>query len=397
MRVSEIALLRAEDHVQLQALVESDRAQDDGNRFSPFALWYRFPTWCEPYLSPENGDPFLAALLVPAMLIDEPLTINAPISPRLLRRLPDLQSVYKSFDQRLARVEVTAPSRPENRVRPGAGATGLFLSLGVDSFYSLLKNVRDHPDDDETLTHVITLHGFEVSSEDWDQRFPPRLLENCERVAAEYSKTLIPVITNLRPATRAISRWTLSHGAALASVALALDGFLRQVLIAASTTYDQLYPWGSHPVLDPLWSTENLTVIHDGCEMGRIDKIRFLAQSQLVLDTLRVCPYYNCGRCIKCLPTIIDLMQIGALERCATLPHDVDIASLREIFRAFQGQLNIENYQRRRDSLDATQSPPGLREALTDYLVSQGAPVDPNTLKSHRLFRRTKFLSRLRG
>jgi len=255
--------------------------------------------------------------------------------------------------------------------------------------------VRDHPDDDETLSHLITLHGFEVSRDDWDQRFPPRLHENCERVARAYGKPWLPVITNLRPATRAISRWTLSHGAALTSVALALDGFLRQVLIAASTTYDQLYPWGSHPVLDPLWSTENLTVIHDGCEMGRIDKIQFLAQSQLVLDTLRVCPYYNCGRCIKCLPTIIDLMQIGALERCATLPHEVDIASLREIFRAYRGQLNLENYQRRLDNLAEMQSPAGLREALTDYLVSQGASAGLSNTPRRRASL-AELLSRIR-
>ncbi len=259
MRVSEIAILPTNDYVQLQARVESDRAPDDGNRFPAFDLWYRFPTWCEPYLSPANGDPFLAALLVPAMLIDEPLTIEAPVSPRLLRRLPDLQSIYQSFDNRLKRSQVTTSRRAMSPMPAGSGATGLFLSLGVDSFYSLLKNVRDHPDDDETLSHLITLHGFEVSHDDWDQRFPPRLQENCARVAREYGKTWLPVITNLRPATRAISRWTLSHGATLASVALALDGLLRQVLIAASTTYDQLYPWGSHPVLDPLWSTENLT------------------------------------------------------------------------------------------------------------------------------------------
>jgi hypothetical protein len=167
----------------------------------------------------------------------------------------------------------------------------------------------------------------------------------------------------------------MSHGAALASVAMALDGFLGRALIAASTTYDQLYPWGSHPVLDPRWSTERLNVIHDGCEMGRIDKVRFVAQSQLVLDTLKVCPYYNCGMCLKCLPTIIDLMQAGVLERSATLPHEVDIDRLHEVFRAFKGDLNVENYERRLAQMGDDEGPPGLRAALTDYLASESAPV----------------------
>jgi hypothetical protein len=376
MRVAEIEVLHRDDFSQLQARVESDRAADDGDRFDSFILWYRFPPRCRPYLSPDNGDPFLAALLLPAMLMGERLSIAAGVSPRLLRRLPDLQAVYMRFDQRLKPVEVETATQSVSPPEEPAAATGLFLSLGVDSFYSLLKNLRDHPADEETIDHLITIHGFDVSHGVWDERFSPRMLANCERVARETGKTLLPVVTNLRPATREISWWSMSHGGALASVALALGGFLDRILIAASTTYDQLYPWGSHPVLDPLWSTERLTVVHDGCEMGRIDKVHFIAGSQLVLDTLRVCPYYNCGRCIKCLPTIIDLMQIGALERCATLPHEIDVARLRQMLQASRGQLNVENYARRLANLDAAGGPPGLREVLTEFLVNEGALGD---------------------
>ena len=396
MRVSEIQLIRGVGDCRLQAWIESDRAADDGDRFAPFTLWYRFPAWCAPFLSPDNGNPFLAALLFPAMLMGERLAIPAGLSPTLARRLPDIQSIYVSFDPRLKRIDVEAPPRATPAREAQGAANGLFLSLGVDSFYSLLKNLRDHPADDETVRHLITLHGFDVADGEWQEDvFPARLLRNAERAADETGKTLLPVTTNLRPVTRAISRWTLSHGAALASVALALEGFLDRVLIAATTTYDQLYPWGSHPVLDPLWSTERLTVAHDGCEMGRIDKVRFVAGSQLALDTLKVCPYYNCGRCIKCLPTIIDLMQAGALERCATLPHEVDVERLRGVFRAYRGQLNVENYARRLATLETVGGPPGLREALTDFLAGEAVPTaqGPATRRSSR-FPLGRFWSR---
>jgi hypothetical protein len=373
MLVSEIAVLHTDEYSQLQARVESDGPMGVGSRFQPFTLWYRFPPWCRPFLRESNGDPFLAALLVPAMIVGESLTIPADVSPSLLRRLPDIQSIYACFDNRLHPIDV------ETRIRATTPdvtpeAVGLFLSLGVDSFYSLLKNLRDHPADDETITHLIGIHDFHVTYGEWDERFLPRMLENCERVARETNKTLIPVVTNLRPITRPVSDWSLSHGGALASVALALDGFLRQIAIAATTTYDQLYPWGSHPVLDPLWSTETMQVIHDGCEMNRIDKVGAIARSRLVLETLRVCPDYNCGQCIKCLPTIIDLMVAGALDRCATLPHNVNVARLREVFRDYEGQLNVENYARRLATLPA-EAPPDLREALTEFVA--GEPTGP--------------------
>jgi hypothetical protein len=377
MRVSEIQLVDAGDVCQLQAHVASDRDVADGDWVPPFTLWFRFPAWCRPFLRADNGDPFLAALLVPAMMSGERLVIPAPVSPRLLRSLGDIQEIYHSFDTRLHRIDVETTPRvlPEETIAPTA--SGLFFSLGVDSFYSLLKNQRDHPDDAETVRYLIMIHGFDVSHDDWDERFSPRMLASGMRVAEETGKTLLPVTTNLRPITRRLSRWNLSHGSALASIALALDGLFGQVLIAAGTTYDQLYPWGSHPVLDPRWSTERLTVVHDGCESGRIEKVRFLASTPLVLETLKVCPYYNCGRCIKCLPTIIDLLQAGVLDQCTTLPQAIDVVRLREVFRAYSGQLNVENYQRRLEGLSATEAPAGLREALTEFLAHEGTPDHP--------------------
>jgi hypothetical protein len=374
MRVSEIQLIDAGDACQVQARVTSDRDATDGDWFAPFTLWFRFPDWCRPFLQTENGDPFLAALLVPAMMSGERLVIPAPVSPRLLRSLADIQEIYCSFDSRMHRIDVETTPRLLTEGATAPAASGLFLSLGVDSFYSLLKNQRDHPDDAETVRYLIMIHGFDVSHDDWDERFSPRMLASGMRVAKETGKTLLPVTTNLRPITRRLSRWNLSHGSALASVALALGGLFGQVLIAAGTTYDQLYPWGSHPVLDPRWSTERLLVVHDGCELGRIDKVRFLAASPLVRETLKVCPSYNCGRCVKCLPTIIDLYQAGVLDQCSTFPHTVDVARLREIFRAYSGQLNVENYQRRLADLSAVDAPLGLREALTDFLAHEDAP-----------------------
>ena len=63
--------------------------------------------------------------------------------------------------------------------------------------------------------------------------------------------------------------------------------------------------FGSHPLLDPLWSTETLAFVHDGCEANRMEKVRRIAESPLLLEGLRVCvddrgpDVYNCGSCWK--------------------------------------------------------------------------------------------------
>ena len=377
MRVSDIDVIPLGGACELRARVtcEAELAPYDGQPIAPFDLWYRFPAQYQEALTSHNGDPFLAALLVPAMTLGERLEIPAPVSPVLLRALPEMQAILHRFDPRQRRIEVAAPARERPlAANETAGGVGLFFSLGVDSFYSLLKNQRDHPRDVETISHLIAVHGMDVGHEGWDERVPPAMGENWRRVARESGTALLPVTTNLRVVLEPLALWTMTHGAALASIALALGSVFRAVRIAASTTYDQLYPWGSHPLLDPLWSTEAVRFIHDGCELDRIDKTALVAQSQLALDTLRVCsgmtPGYNCGRCVKCLPTMIDLLQLGALNRCRTLPHAIDAEELRRTLVAYRGGLNVEGYRRRHDRFTGDEHA-DLRAVLAQFLAEE--------------------------
>jgi hypothetical protein len=164
------------------------------------------------------------------------------------------------------------------------------------------------------------------------------------------------------------------HGAAMISIALALGRLLRRVHVAASTTYDRLYPWGTHPLLDPLWSTETLAVVHDGCELNTIDKTAFIARSPLALATLRPCAsgnvgnVYNCGACLKCLRTMLDLLLAGALDRCSTLPHEIDVDRLRVALRP-GGPVHVADYQRRLDGLEALGIAPEVCQTLRQHLA----------------------------
>ena len=125
------------------------------------------------------------------------------------------------------------------------------------------------------------------------------------------------------------------HGSCLAAVAMLLSGSLRKMFIASSGCYDRLVPWGSTYTLDPLWNTAHMELDHDGSEYDRLGKVRALANDDLALRYMRVCYQNpeqgtNCGRCEKCLRTMVALRLCGALERCEVFNEPLDLKWLCE-------------------------------------------------------------------
>lgn len=173
-------------------------------------------------------------------------------------------------------------------------------------------------------------HGFDLSFE--KASLFETVRENSSIVAEELGKTLVSVKTNARSVLQNVD-WRYSHGSILVGVGLALGGLFHTIFIPATDAFlDVIVPWG----LDPLWSTEQLAFIYDGGEARRADRIRFISSSPLALRFLRVCwenrnGAYNCGRCEKCLQTMVDLTLCGALERAERFSGKIDLRDLRRL------------------------------------------------------------------
>lgn len=277
----------------------------------------------------SEADLLLPLALFPAMVTGSRLKLLGEVSPRLLSAVPKIQDIFRVWGQEhwvrklqnLQRVAVDAEVRSEPVDR--ASDVACFFSGGLDSFHTLLKHR-------EEITHIIFVHGFDIALE--DQVLRAQASRMAREVAKELGKTLIEVETNLRSFSDEFVGWDKYHGAALASAALLFQHRFRKVLIASSHSYAGLRPWGSHPMLDPLWGTESTTIEHDGCEATRVDKMAYISEYELPMQWLRICytydnpsGVYNCGRCGKCWAARVTLRTVGALERCKTLPSDLDL------------------------------------------------------------------------
>jgi hypothetical protein len=303
-------------------------------------------------------EPFLAATLPIAMRRASTLTVAGELSPLLVSSLPTVQDILHAWGDDLEPVEVEAePGAPPP---PGEGGmTAAFFSAGVDSFFTALRH-RD------SLSALIYAHGFDVPLGDRAKR--ERVSGAVSTAASRLGLPLIEVETDIRLVSNPSVRWGVYHGAALASVAHLLSARFERILIPATHAYEDLVPWGSHPLLDPLWSSEAVSLVHEGA-VPRVQKLAELARSEVAMSSLRVCFQegvdYNCGRCEKCLRTMAGLRAVGALERCETLPDRLSLRALARLPIRVRGH---ENHARRTLAVAEARGDSGLARALRRML-----------------------------
>jgi hypothetical protein len=363
MIVSDITIAQAGDRHVVSASVRLDKRRE--TRRVDYAFTGVDPAWLS-----TSGDAWVAAGLQPAMALGEPLVIEAPVSPALLARVPVIMDILTSWDSALRRVDVVAPAAPI--ATPVARKTNLFFSLGVDSFYSLLKNVDRHPAPDAHAVSHLTFTTFGFDRE-WERtRLFPELRGRVHAVASAVKTDVIVVETNAPALGDGLVTWSFYHGASLAAIGLLLGGGFSRSLVASTHAYQELVPWGSHPLLDPMWSTEEVAIVHDGCEALRTEKIAYLGAHPLALDNLRVCwnhdsLAYNCGVCEKCLRTMVALHIAGALDRCSTFAEPLALRNIRRMQLA-TGESSIRFFEDLLLSLGTSDQDRRLAKAIKGVL-----------------------------
>jgi hypothetical protein len=313
----------------------------------------------------ESVETSIAATILPLMMSGGGrCEIRGSVSERFLTSIEQIQDIYYSWEPNSQRVAFTGDLSIVKK-QPGKTRTGAFFSAGVDSFYTLLQRKDE-------ITDLIFVHGFDISID--QQSLYKKTSNAITHIAEQLGKNVIEIETNVRSLLDPYNSWEMSHGAAIASVGHLLSSHLRKIYIASTSTYANLHPLGSHPFLDPLWSTESLEFIHDSCKVNRTEKTAFLAQHDIALRTLRVCwqnPHetYNCGKCRKCLITMIDLYAAGKLEQCTTFDTPLDIRNVYKI--NIEGHVAFSYLRDNLLALEKRDLNPELRKALLYVLLKQ--------------------------
>lgn len=300
----------------------------------PEELWYRFPSEYIDYVS-EDIDGFLVALLPSAMALGENITVEAPVSQRLAFGLRDYQNIQNAWwpdEFNMVDIEYREFRKPGG-VKPKA--VGSSFSGGVDAFYTLWQHLaRNEEIPAAQITHCLMINGFDKDTDlnktGWFQKMYERYAHHLKGLGVE----LLTVMNNLRFFRVPLIKpqgLSHSHAAPLAASAMIMGRLWNRFYIPGSSSYASLMPEGSHPMSDHLLSTEELSIVHDGANASRTEKIEQVSRLSETREYLRVCigqPIFNaqsgvienCCRCTKCVETMIALELLDVLHESPTFP-----------------------------------------------------------------------------
>ena len=300
-----------------------------------FDYWYELPAEYASSLAADRADAFLVGMQSLAMLLHEDITVEAPVSARLVRGLQEYQRAFAQWfpDRRPAEIQHDGFA-PE--LSTGTG-TGTFFSGGIDSFHTLWSHLGDRePNPAYRITHGLYLDGFdtdEIRTAGYDES-----MEAFRSLLDGLGVELIPIRTNLKDFVHEdTTGWQKGYGSLLASNALLMQGLLRRCYVPSGGTYSpDHFTEGSNPLTDPLLSTETLEIIHDGAWATRIEKTFAIAAWPATYDHLYVCfgrgegaGLENCCRCEKCIRSMIALELAGTLDRYSTFPTPLESGDIR--------------------------------------------------------------------
>lgn len=303
-----------------------------------------------PFLTYALGDIWLPPAIVMGMFKGLDVVSEDPISEGRWHDIEIAQeTLARWYPDRLRQVKVYADvepraaatlDEPSHGDQPQVKGPASCFTGGVDSFHTLITRREEIGALMYGFGLDIPLHRVEASA---------RVQALLERVSTAMDMPLLTAQTNIRRVIGRKVHWGFfAHGAALASLATIFSTVTHHALIPATHSVGWPLPWGSHPLLDPHWSTSRLQIEHTGTEANRARKIQLIADDPVAQENLRVCyskfEDLNCGECAKCMRTMAALRAVDRLDKFTTFGVPLDLEQFAAMPLNTEGDRNqIEN------------------------------------------------------
>ena len=282
-------------------------------------VWFEVDKKYGKYLCYERCDAFLVGLLHYAICNDHDIRCLSPLSEDLYYQIDTyiINALNKGNKQFFRKIKIFADIEPNVE---NAGAVGTGISCGIDSLHTI-TNHTDIRFKHHNITH-LTLFNVGIYDEGVkaEELFKKRV-ERAEVFCSEYNFEFIKVDSNFM--AEFIQDNLLVHTYRDCSFVLALQKLFAYYYYSSGYTFFEfslnniekdsaLYDL----FLLDMFSSSKLKFYSEGATKSRIEKTVVVADYKPSYKYLNVCneESENCGKCEKCIRTMLILEMIGKLE-----------------------------------------------------------------------------------
>lgn len=292
-------------------------------------IWFETDAKYEKGVCGDRGDAFVIAMLFYAMLTEEDIVCEIPVSSKLLFHLNDYLIPLLSFQSGTRKISIQAPTIGKSGVIPTAVGTG--MSCGIDSMTSLYEYRQENIPEEYRLTHLTFFNvgadkGYVPKHKKWSDL--THILEpfnktmegkrrKAERIAKESSLEFVFVDSNQTLIYQGL--FEESHLYRSMSAVLFLQNLFSIYYISSTgCLLDDFQPElridpGHYEIgLVPYLSTENVQFECGSKAYNRVEKMRMIQDDIITQKYLNVCsditPCYHCTKDFRMI-IIFDILD----------------------------------------------------------------------------------------
>lgn len=321
---------------RLSAALHIEGTQDSLLPAHQKEMWFSLPEeYAEEFVFPDCSDCFLFGLLYFAMRMGYDIHLQGTVSRETLYNVKsEVIPLIISYRPCLKPVDITADL---TRSYPEGKYVGTGFSAGIDSFYTIVNNLKNHLFPDDKLTHLFF---FNVGTHDLARSFEE--LEHARKkfrmrydsfvpAAKEIGLPFIPIDSNVHSflPDNIAAGISVCNAAAVHFVRkgvrqylLSSDGYNYAdwfELIKNKPQEERIDMAQLEPILSQWLGDKTLHFIPYGSSRNRVEKTKMLVDYKPAQLCLNVCNSVstlnkNCSVCIKCRRTMMDLELLGKLD-----------------------------------------------------------------------------------
>lgn len=321
MNVGKPYLINEDDSVKLEVELKWDEKS--------YKVWYKVDKKYGEFFSYEVSDYILCFILLYCMEHNYDLYFEGKLSEEFYNNIteylmPAISQNIKQYNS----IKITHNGLVNYHFNGNHVGTG--LSCGVDSFYTIFKNIS-HSKESNLSINTLTFFNAGASGEFGGDLARQIYLErghHFSHVAKELNCDFLMVDTNANEFL--MQNHEATHVFRTLSIPLALQKYFSRYYFSSTYQYsDFKFDWFDPSLYDLLnmacLSTSNIKFVLVGGETTRMGKVEYISQFPLVQRELNVCIHgiTNDNTCSKCKRTILNLYLLGKIDlfdKCFDVP-----------------------------------------------------------------------------